>query len=668
MVKKIFILSGLIGFLGLSAQKTHTVAPKETPYGISKQYGITIDELYQLNPSKKEGGLKIGDVIVVSKSGSSKTTTSASTPVTTTSVAKTGKTGTITLQPKQTIYGITKQYQISESELRKLNPELDSHMKIGDKIILPLDNIQKFGGSAPVISVVETTKTSTPAKSADAQTVTKTETTSSDKGLYVVQAKDNYYKISRQFNLTQKQLFALNPGLETTGLKPGEAIRVSGSDSAASSSNSIKVEDNSQSNTTSAPVTKTTTQTTVSEPAKTSNAISSEDDYVTYTVQSGDTMFSIMNRFNVTLDQLISLNPNLSDGLKAGMTLKIKKQDPTYSKKNGDVLSVVLMLPFGYDANDAKYRTMSIDFLTGAKLAAERNATNGQKLDIKVVDAGNETTFKNSLSQINPENTDLIVGPFFKSSVLEVLRFVNDKKIPVVAPFANSEDLFDYSNLIIVETENSVYSDRIVKEVGQVYQDQKIYIVADNSKANANAIKAGLEKSLSKPNVIIVNSSSEIQLENNMMTGQSVPVIAVLADDDESAGAAFASKVIALGKQTEGVKAFSMFYSPSFEKNVDDLSKASLVYLMDRKINYDGDFEKEILAAYKGKYCKTPSKYAVIGFDVMNDMLTRENKKGEIFKQIGKSQTQLATKFEFVKAKPNGAYINNGYRVVRLMQ
>ncbi|PZU91123.1 MAG: amino acid ABC transporter substrate-binding protein [Chryseobacterium sp.] len=666
MVKKIFILSGLIGFLGLSAQKTHTVAPKETPYGISKQYGITIDELYQLNPSKKEGGLKIGDVIVVSKTGgSSKTTASAPTPVTTNSGNKNGKTGTITLLPKQTIYGITKQYQISEADLRKLNPELDSHMKIGEKITLPLDNIQKFGGSVPATVAQTTTTTEKPA---EVKPVTKTETTTSDKGLYVVQAKDNYYKISRQFNLTQKQLFALNPGLETTGLKPGEAIRVSGSDSVTTSSQSIKVEDNSQSNTASAPVTKTTTQTTVTEPVKTSNVTSSEDDYVTYTVQSGDTMFSIMNRFNVTLDQLISLNPNLSDGLKAGMTLKIKKQDPMYSKKSGDVLSVVLMLPFGFDANDAKYRTMSMDFLTGAKLAAERNATNGQKLDIKVVDAGNETTFKNSLSQINPENTDLIVGPFFKSSVLEVLRFVNDKKIPVVAPFANSEDLFDYSNLIIIETENSVYSDRIVKEVGQVYQDQKIYIVADNSKANANAIKAGLEKSLSKPNVVIVNSSSEIQLENNMMTGQSVPVIAILADDDESAGAAFASKVIALGKQTEGVKAFSMFYSPSFEKNVDDLSKASLVYLMDRKINYEGDFEKEILAAYKGKYCKTPSKYAVIGFDVMNDMLTRENKKGEIFKQIGKSQTQLATKFEFVKAKPNGAYINNGYRVVRLMQ
>ncbi|MNK18150.1 Muramidase-2 precursor [compost metagenome] len=662
MINKIFILSAVTAFLGLSAQKTHTVAPKETPYGISRQYGLSIDELYQLNPSKKDEGLKIGDILVVAKTGSAtKTVTTKVTPAT--AVTTSGKTGTITLQPKQTVYGITKQYKISEADLRKLNPQLDSNLKIGDKITLPLDSIQKYADSASNVAQTTTVAETQP----EVKTVTKTETVTSEpaKGSYVVQAKDNYYKISKQFNLTQKQLFALNPGLESTGLKPGETIKVSGSDL-------INVEDNSQNSSTSAPVTKTVTTTQTPVPSAMSsasgNTSTSEDDYVTYSVQSGDTMFSIMNHFNVTLDQLITLNPSLSGGLKAGMTLKIKKQDPMYSKKAGDVLSVVLMLPFGFDANDAKYRTMSMDFLTGAKLAAERNASTGQKLDIKVVDAGNEVTFKNSLSQINQDNTDLIVGPFFKSSILEVLNYVKEKKIPVVAPFANSADLFDYSNLIIVETENSVYSDRIVKEVSQVYQDQKIYIVADNSKANANAIKAGLEKSLSKANIVIVNSSNEIQLENNMMTGQSVPVIAVLADDDDSAGNAFASKLISLGKQNDGVKAFSMFYNASFEKNVDDLSKTSLVYLMDRKINYEGDFEKEILAAYKAKYCKAPSKYAVIGFDVMNDMLTRENKKGEIFKQINKSQTQLATKFEFVKAKPNGAYINNGYRVVRLMQ
>jgi hypothetical protein len=108
-----------------------------------------------------------------------------------------------------------------------------------------------------------------------------------------------------------------------------------------------------------------------------------------------------------------------------------------------------------------------------------------------------------------------------------------------------------------------------------------------------------------------------------------------------------------------------MYYSSSFEKKIDDLSQVNLVYLIDRKINTDGTFEKEILADYKAKYCTTPSKYAIIGFDVVNDMLSRENKSGELFKQITKVQTQLATKFEFVKAKNNGAFINTGFRVVR---
>ena len=383
---------------------------------------------------------------------------------------------------------------------------------------------------------------------------------------------------------------------------------------------------------------------------------SNQDEYATYTVEQGDTVFSIVNKFGVTIDELVALNPDLSKGLKAGMILKIKKLDAAYIKKNGDALSVVLMLPFGYSTNETQYRAMALDFLTGAKLAIERNAANGQKLDIKIVDSGNEASFKSSLTQINPNNTDLIIGPFFKSNVIDLLDFTKTQKIPVVAPFANSPELYNYSNLIIVETNDQAYADKIVEEVKTVYSDQKIYVVADAKKENANYIKSNLEKAVKNANVTIVNSANEIQLDQNMMTGQSAPVIAILASDNDTVGEAFSSRMIALSKEVQGMKAFSLYSVPSFEKKVDELSQASLVYLMDRKINAEGNFEKEILAAYKAKYCKVPGKYAVIGFDVVNDMLARENKKGEIFKQMNKVQTQLATKFEFVKSKANGAY------------
>ncbi len=575
MIKRFFVLSGLCLFLGLTAQKTHTVIKGDTPYNISKKYGISVDELLKLNPKVKDGKLAIGDVVTV-KSGTANAV-AAKTPV----VNASSKTGKIILQPKQTVYGITKQYKISETDLRKLNPELDSHMKIGDEITLPLDSIKKYGG---------------------------------------------------------------NQAISTTVTKPVETV----TETAPVNNNKTKMDSGN-------------------ERSSAGNSHSNQDEYATYTVEQGDTVFSIVNKFGITIDELIALNPELSKGLKAGMVIKIRKLDAAYIKKNGDALSVVLMLPFGYNTGETQYRAMATDFLTGAKLAIERNASAGQKLDIKIVDSGNEASFKSSLSQINPNNTDLIIGPFFKSNVIDLLDFTKTQKIPVVAPFANSPELYNYSNLIIVETNDQTYADKIAEEVKSVYSDQKIYIVADAKKDNANYLKSSLEKNFKNAQIIVVNAASEIQLDQNMMTGQSAPVIAILASDNDTVGEAFSNKVIALSKEVQGIKAFSMYAVPSFDKKVDELSQASLVYLMDRKINADGNFEKEILAAYKSKYCKTPGKYAVIGFDVVNDMLTRENKKGEIFKQINKVQTQLATKFEFVKSKSNGAYVNTGFRVIRLV-
>ena len=637
-MKKFLVLAYSLVGLMVFAQKTHTVEPKENPYSISKKYGITIDELYKMNPKIKDGKLNIGDVLVISKK------TTETKPQTTEKPLASGKTSTIVLQPKQTIYGITKQYHIAEADLRKLNPDLDNHMKIGDEVTLPAENVKKYADKnafnrefAIAPKPAETPSVEEPK--------TNIETPKSDDATYVIQPKDNYYRITKTFGISQKDLFDWNPGLEEKGLQPGEKIFVKNNNSKVKETVSWQEDKSSK-----------------VEPV---NQVS-EDEYQTYTVQDGDTVFGILNKYNITLDELLTLNPKLSDGLKPGMILKVKKLESAYIKKSGDALNVVLMLPFGFDDGDSKYRTMAADFLTGAKLAIERSAKGGQKLDVKIVDSGSEASFKNSLAQINQNNTDLIIGPFFKSNVLDVLDYVKTKKIPVIAPFASSDELRKFSNLVIVETNQNVFADRIVKEVSLAYSDQKIYIVSDADKTYSSYIKNNLEKQLKNPNITIVNSASEIQLDTNMMTGQTAPVVAILASDNDELGAEFTNKISEIAGEVSGVKAFSMYYHSSFEKNVDALGKASLVYLMDRKINNEGDFEKEILANYKKEYCKTPSKYAVIGFDVVNDILSRENGKGELFKQMSKPQTQLATKFEFVKSK-EGAYVNQGYRVVRLV-
>ncbi len=75
--------------------------------------------------------------------------------------------------------------------------------------------------------------------------------------------------------------------------------------------------------------------------------------------------FGILNKFGITLDQLIAFNPKITDGLKAGMVIKVKKLEASLMLKKIMVhLNVVLMLPFGFEAGDSKYRSMAAYFLT----------------------------------------------------------------------------------------------------------------------------------------------------------------------------------------------------------------------------------------------------------------------------------------------------------------
>jgi hypothetical protein len=62
--------------------------------------------------------------------------------------------------------------------------------------------------------------------------------------------------------------------------------------------------------------------------------------------------------------------------------------------------------------------------------------------------------------------------------------------------------------------------------------------------------------------------------------------------------------MIDLAAETSGVKSFSMYYNPIFESNEEALRKASLVYLMDRKINTDGVLKKKFLLAIKNNIAK----------------------------------------------------------------
>ena len=96
---------------------------KETLYSISKQFGVSINEIIEANPYAQDG-IKKGDILQI--------------PIDEKNIPKTSGNELYHLvQPKETIYGICKQYNISKEDLFRRNPRLQTEgLKYGDTIFI----------------------------------------------------------------------------------------------------------------------------------------------------------------------------------------------------------------------------------------------------------------------------------------------------------------------------------------------------------------------------------------------------------------------------------------------------------------------------------------------------------------------------------------------------
>lgn len=127
----------------------HLVKTKETPFGVAKQYGISVKTLYELNP-EAERSFNVDDKIIIKinqKATSVVIPKSESKP-------KTSE-GTYLVQPKETLYSLTQKLGCSEKELLALNPGLKNGLNAGDYIKVP----QKAKISFKKNAIVDLTKT-----------------------------------------------------------------------------------------------------------------------------------------------------------------------------------------------------------------------------------------------------------------------------------------------------------------------------------------------------------------------------------------------------------------------------------------------------------------------------------------------------------------------------
>lgn len=119
----------------------HKVVAKETLFGLSKKYNISIEKLKQLNPSIESEGLKTGMDLRLSNSENNSITETIVVEKTKRDNEKVEKNQELqevyhTVLPKETKYGLSKKYKISIVELEQLNPQIKKELAVGTRLII----------------------------------------------------------------------------------------------------------------------------------------------------------------------------------------------------------------------------------------------------------------------------------------------------------------------------------------------------------------------------------------------------------------------------------------------------------------------------------------------------------------------------------------------------
>lgn len=135
---------------------THNVLPKETLYGISKKYKVTVEVIKENNPQVEKEGLGIGMLLqipvteetyaqlqqetakkeVVSDVLPSNKTQEVSSTVATDLINEEIENIAHTVKAKETKYGIAKRYGISIADLEQKNPQAKNGLRIGDVLVI----------------------------------------------------------------------------------------------------------------------------------------------------------------------------------------------------------------------------------------------------------------------------------------------------------------------------------------------------------------------------------------------------------------------------------------------------------------------------------------------------------------------------------------------------
>ncbi|UCE94027.1 MAG: LysM peptidoglycan-binding domain-containing protein [Flavobacteriaceae bacterium] len=517
--------------------------------------------------------------------------------------------------PKETLYSISKNFNVTTDELNKFNPFLaEDGLKIGQVVKIPL-------------------------QIDDTELLAKKEKTQP----YLVKPKETKFSISKKFGITIGYLEELNPKIEKEGLQIDDVILV---------------------------------------PAEIQE--SGEDGYLVYEVQKLETLYSLTKKFELTEEELIELNPELSQGVKDGMLIKVPDllagSKPMFIDMipEDKALKVAMMLPFKSkrdSLNFEKDRLLKIttDFYLGALMAIDSLKKQGLSVHMKVFDTENSRQVSRSISnEVDLQEFDAVVGPLFLTNVRTVSDNLKYGKPLIVSPIS-TKDHSDIRNSKLIQdkasTENHI--SRMLDYVKQKYENQDLIVIRNSSERSDSRYNRIIDelKALNPEKEVLTLSPEDgyikpddFKVFRDTLDRDIVNWFFVTDNDPAYLGDVFNN--LGVFPEADSLMVFGFEKDRNFNK-IDNnfLARVNFHYPSNMFIDYNNSVSyRNFEAAYKRKYFNLPSSYAVEGFDVTYDLLMRLASDADFVNQ-GRSE-RIGTKYDYIE-NTSGSIINNGIFIIK---
>jgi len=475
-----------------------------------------------------------------------------------------------------------------------------------------------------------------------------------EKNKYIVQHQDTKYGISKRYGISINELERLNPKIRL-GLKVGDTLFVP------------KIE--------------------------TKNIAEEDDNFLLYQIEKDDTFYSLNKKYNVTKDQLIFLNPNLSLGLKVGEYIRIPKIDMlsspkkltafTDSIKNNTMLNVLFLLPFKSNldsvtfndkSTNSKLRNIVTDLYFGAELALDSISKQGVTVNAQVFDTENDINTINQILYTHDfSKVDLVIGPLFTKNIAYINKKLVRNKTYILSPFSTSTSAISYGkSKIVQETPTQIeLTKKIVDYVATHYNNENLVLVTDGLSETNNRYKLAINRlslndSINLDSIKIISPTNgyikkEILLKqidtitkgkNWVLNLSSSSVL--LADVINNLGV--------LPKESYNITMFTVSQGKLFN-NFDNnfLARLNFCFPTDVYTNYNLLEVKKFDNKFIQNYHSLPTESVYKGFDIVYDALARlARRKKLINKRVFGVSRRTSLQFDYEDDSMSHKILNKG--------